>query len=91
MNIQDRQESLVNEAKALQFFYNLSSPPLVESIQAFDTLFESTEHVPAEDFINAQNEIDSEIEALCITHQITQETLEVLMAANSNFKQVVLA
>lgn len=91
MNIQDRQESLVNEAKALQFFYNISSAPLVESIQAFDTLFESTEHVPAEDFIKLQNEIDSEIEALCITHKISQECLEGLMHVNHEFKKVVLA
>lgn len=91
MNIQERQVNLVNEVKALQFFYNLSSESLLSAIQSFDELFESSDHVDTEDFIQAQNEIDSEIEALCITHKISQECLEALMRVNPSFKDVVFA
>lgn len=90
MNIKERQENLLNEAKALVFFFGVSSDVLVTAFKSFDELYDSQEPVSSEQFEAAQNAIDAEIEDLCINRKITQERLEELMENNFAFKSVVI-
>ena len=90
MSVQERQSNFLNEAKALFFFFGVSSDVLVASFKAFDELYASSAHVSSEEFENAQNAIDAEIEDLCIARKITQERLEELMENNFAYKSVVI-
>lgn len=90
MNIQERQANLLNEAKALSFFFCVSSDVLVAAFKVFDELYVSPAHVSSEAFENAQNAIDAEIEELCIARKITQERLDELMDNNFAFKSIVI-
>lgn len=90
MDIQSRKEKLLNEAKAMAFFFNVSSDALSMAFNFFNTLYESTEHVSTEDFEVTLNFIESEIEELCISEQISQEKLEELMENNFSFKSVLI-
>lgn len=88
MDIQSRKEQLLNEAKAMAFFFNVSSDSLSMAFNFFNTLYESTEHVSTEDFEVVLNFIEAEIEDLCISEKISQEKLEELMLNNFSFKNV---
>lgn len=90
MDIKERQKSLLNEAKALVFFFGITSNDLSTSFKDFDELYSSTEHVTTAEFEFALNAIDAEIEALCIVHKVTQENLEDLMSNNFSFKAVTV-
>jgi hypothetical protein len=90
MPIKSRNESLLNEAKALAFFFNVSSVKLSDLFKEFDLLYSSTGHVSTEDFEDSLNLIDSEIEDICISHKISQEELEKLMENNFSFKNVCI-
>lgn len=89
-NIKDRQVSLLNEAKAMAFFFGVSSEDLSSAFKSFDELYSSPDHVSADEFHQALNTIDQEIEALCIVHKISQEALEEKMENNFAFKAVVV-
>jgi hypothetical protein len=90
MTVQKRQNSLVDEAKALQFFFNVSSDKLALAFKSFDALYESKDPVTSDEFTDAQNAIDVEIDDLCIKHKIPQEKLEELMENNFSFRSVTL-
>lgn len=90
MNIQERQEHLLNEAKALAFFFGVSSDKLSAAFMLFDSLHESPHHVSSDEFTDALNAIDAEIEDLCIARKITQERLEELMGNNFAFKAITI-
>ena len=91
MNVQERQANLLNEAKALKFFFSLSSPKLVAAFDKFNELYTSNEAVTPEEFEQSLNNIDSEIEDLCIAHKVTQESLEALMHKNDSFHSVIIS
>lgn len=82
MELLERQKNYIDEAKALEFFFNISSDKLTQSFKDFDSLYASTEHVTADEFIQSQNAINEEIESLCIANKISQEKLEELMGKN---------
>jgi len=90
MNIQERQQSLLNEAKALAYFFGVTSDKLSAAFILFSSLYESTHHVSSDEFTDALNAIDSEIEDLCISNKISQEKLEELMENNFSFKAVAI-
>lgn len=90
MDIKERQQSLLNEAKALAFFFGVTSEDLSTAFKDFDELYSSTAHVTSGEFEVALNAIDAEIEALCIVHKISQEKLEDLMFNNFSFKAVTV-
>jgi hypothetical protein len=90
MSVQERQASLLNEAKALSFFFGVSSDVLVASFKAFDELYASSAPVSSDEFTDSLNAIDAEIEDLCISGKITQERLEELMDNNFAYKSVVI-
>lgn len=90
MDIKERQQYLLNEAKALVFFFGITSNDLSTSFKDFDELYSSTEHVTTSEFEFALNAIDAEIEVLCIVHKVTQENLEDLMSNNFSFKAVTV-
>lgn len=90
MSVQKRQAHLLNEAKALAFFFGVSSDRLVAAFTVFDDLYASSSHVDAEAFTSAQDAIDAEIEDLCLARKISQEKLEDLMSNNFAFKSVVI-
>ncbi|MBX9839869.1 MAG: hypothetical protein K2X69_16315 [Silvanigrellaceae bacterium] len=90
MNIQSRHNSLSNEAKALAFFFNVSSDKLSLAFKSFNELYESTEHVDTEEFEDSLNSIEAELEDICISNKISQEELEELMENNFSFKSVLI-
>lgn len=90
MNVQERYESLLNEAKALIFFFGVSSDLLVAGLNYFDELYASTDPVTADELVAVLDTIDREIEELCIARKITQDRLEELMENNFSFKSVVI-
>lgn len=90
MNIQDRQAALLKEAKALAFFFGISSDVLVAAFKSFDELYASPEPVSSDEFTDALNVIDAEIEFLCISRKITQERLDELMENNFAFNSIVI-
>lgn len=90
MDIKERQQSLLNEAKALVFFFGITSDDLSTAFKDFDELYNSPEHVTTGEFEVALNAIDAEIEALCIVNKVSQEKLEDLMSNNFSFKAVTV-
>lgn len=90
MNIQERHNYLLDQAKAIAFFFNVSSDSLSMAFKFFNTLYESTEHVSTEDFEVTLNFIEAEIEDLCISEQISQEKIEELMENNFSFKSLLI-
>jgi len=89
-NIKERQTSLLNEAKAMAFFFGVSSEELSLAFKSFEELYSSPEPVSTDEFVQVLNTIDQEIEALCIVHKITQEDLEIKMENNFAFKAVAV-
>jgi hypothetical protein len=90
MSVQERQANLLNEAKALIFFFGVSSDLLVAGLNYFDELYASTDPVSSDELVAVLDTIDREIEDLCIARKITQERLEELMENNFAFKSVVI-
>lgn len=88
MDIQSRYNSLLNEAKAMFFFFNASSDKLSLAFKSFNVLYASTEHVSTEEFEVVLNSIEAEIEDICIANKISQEKLEELTENNFSFKNV---
>jgi len=90
MSVQKRQAHLLNEAKALAFFFGVSSERLLSSLKVFDDLYADSKQVNADELHSALNVIDLEIERLCINNSITDDQLEDCMDNNFAFKSVVL-
>lgn len=90
MSIQERHENLLNEAKALIFFFNLSSDKLIDAFKSFDDLYASKDPIDPEQFSEALHVVDAEIEDLCIARKITQDRLEELMENNFSYKSVTI-
>lgn len=88
MDIQDRKTSLLHEAKALLFFFGISSDKLVSTLNAYEQLYQSPNHVSSDEFETALNAVDAEIESLCLSHNIAQEKLEDLMSNNFSYKAI---
>lgn len=88
MNIKEREDSLLNEAKAMAFFFGISSDKLSSAFILFASLYEAPHHVSYDDFNDALNAIDAEIEDLCLSNHISQENLEYLMENNFAFKSI---
>lgn len=88
MSIQEREQSLLNEAKALAYFFGVTSDKLSAGFILFASLYEAPHHVSSDEFTDALNAIDSELEELCISNKISQEKLEELMENNFAFKAI---
>ncbi|MNC55372.1 hypothetical protein D3C75_1048990 [compost metagenome] len=82
MNIQERHDKLLQDARALRHFYSIEDKPLYEAFAAFNKAFTSTEHVTTDEFEALLNAVDERIERLCIDRKITEEFLEVLIEGN---------
>lgn len=90
MSIQERHEKLMNEAKALAFFFGVSSVKLSSGFILFAALYEAPHHVSSDEFEDELNAIDAEIEDLCISNNISEETLEEMMSNNFAYKSVAI-
>lgn len=90
MTLADRNVALLNEAKAMLFFFNVTSVDLSNCFKNFFELYSSTYPVSTEEFEESLNKIEDEIEDLCIKNKISQEKLEELMENNFAFKNVVI-
>lgn len=90
MTIQEREANLLNEAKALAYFFGVTSDKLSAAFILFSSLYEAPHHVSSDEFTDALNAIDSEIEDLCIRNKISQEKLEELMENNFAFKAIAI-
>ena len=90
MAIEDKQAQLMGEAQALKHFYGITSDRMKELFKAFSELYESTDDTHSDEFYDALNAIDDEIEDLCLSKGIVQERLEERMEADDSWMNVEL-
>lgn len=82
--IREQFDDIVNEVKALNFFYRIADEQLCASINAFEVLWEDTNST-TDQLQEAVNVIEARIEDVCLAHGVVQEQLEELMENNPSY------
>lgn len=90
MVIEDQQAKLMAEAQALKYFFKAESAALKHAFEDFAELYEAERDIDSDEFYAALNAIEAELEDLCLSQGIAQESLESYMLVDVAYQQVEL-
>lgn len=79
MTIQERGVKLATEAKVLALHYNITSAKLQRQLMNFVELWNTPGHVEPELFTAILDDIEAQIEDLCLANKITEDELDELV------------